>query len=81
METKKSVQELKSERVQQELVAEEPFRIWLKSERVQEPALAASGGGGTAPFLYELAVNQRQAVSSIELRPLEAIIHFNQAQA
>jgi hypothetical protein len=38
----KAVQELKAERVQEEiaLVAEEPFRISLKAERVQEPAFA-----------------------------------------
>ena len=45
METTQTVQELKAERVQEEiaLVTEEPFRLSLKSERVQEPAAVVVG--------------------------------------
>jgi hypothetical protein len=66
------VQELKSERVQQELVLGEPFRISLKSERVQE-ALAPAGAMGKVSAVYELSFNQERAVT-IELRELQTVI-------
>jgi hypothetical protein len=66
------VQELKSERVQQELVLEEPFRISLKSERVQEE-LAPAGAVGKVSTFYELSFNQTRAVM-VELHELQAVI-------
>jgi len=62
METQKVVQELKAERVQQELMLEEPFRISLKAERVQE-SLVPAGAGGTVSFAYELSFNQMRDVT------------------
>jgi hypothetical protein len=80
METKQvvsqdPVQELKSERVQEELVAavEEPFWISLKSERVQEPALAAAGMEATVASLYELSFNQMSVVT-VRLAEPQAVI-------
>ena len=75
MNTMNAVQELKSERVQEELalVAEEPFRIWLKSERVQEPAFAALGAGVPMSSAFELIINQKQPVT-IELPAFQAVI-------
>jgi hypothetical protein len=70
MNTQQAVQELKSERVQQELIAEEPFRISLKSERVQEEIAAV---GGRAFSLYELSFNQ-MGVVTIDLPELRAVV-------
>ena len=56
------VQELKAERVQGEL-AEEPFRISLKAERVQEPASLLSSEGGPASLAYEMSFNQMRPVT------------------
>jgi hypothetical protein len=72
MKTQQVVQELKSERVQEEMMAEEPFRVFLKSERVQEPALANAGGEETSSFL-ELTLNQQQPVT-IALDALQIVI-------
>ena len=70
-----AVQELKAERVQEEiaLAVEEPFRISLKAERVQEPAFATLGAGGPLSSAFELTINQRQPVT-IELPALQTVI-------
>ena len=73
MEIENTVQELKAERVQEELMAQEPFRIWLKAERIQEPELAAAGAEGTPPSSFELALSQPQAVT-IELLSVQAVV-------
>jgi hypothetical protein len=80
METKQvvsqdPVQELKSERVQEELMAEveEPFWVSLKSERVQEPALAAAGTEAVVTSVYELAFN-RMSVVKVQLAEPRAVI-------
>jgi len=73
MATQQVVQELKAERVQEELMAAEgPHWIWLKAERVQEPGLAAAGAEGKPSFL-KLAVSQQQKVS-IELLALQVVV-------
>lgn len=63
MNTKQNaVQELKSERLQQELAVEgSPLVIELKSERVQAPANAA-GGEKAMPSVVRLTVNQMKRV-------------------
>jgi len=68
------VQELKSERVQEEIALEEAFQISLKSERVQEE-LAPAGAVGRVSTVYELSFNQTRGVV-IELQELPAIIHL-----
>jgi hypothetical protein len=64
-------QELKSERVQEELrtVGGDPLVIWLKSERVQKPSLAPIAGPAEAP-VFELAVNphRRMKIDLIALQ-------------
>ncbi len=70
METQQDVQELKAERVQEELAAaaiEMPFQISLKAERVQDPALAMAGTGGVISAAYELSFNLRSV--AIEINP------------
>ncbi len=64
------VQELKAERVQEEIAAglfqivpEEPFRISLKAERVQEPSSLLASAGGTVSLAYEMSFNQMRAVT------------------
>jgi hypothetical protein len=62
METQQDVQELKAERVQEELAAaaiEMPFQISLKAERVQDPALAMAWDGGVVSTSYEMSLNLR----------------------
>ena len=74
-------QELKAERVQEELAAEplqigpveEPYQVSLKAERVQEPAFAAIGAQGPASSVFELTINQKQPVT-IELLALQVVI-------
>ena len=66
--TKQAVQELKPERVQEEiaLVADEPIRIWLKAERVQEPTAAAIGPDAhkaTPTYELNLTLAPQQEVS------------------
>ena len=80
MNKQQIVQELKSERVQEELVApaegliEVPFRAWLKSERVQEPTLAAAAEGEGQVFsAFELMIHQKEAVK-IELLAHQIVI-------
>ena len=67
METQQDVQELKAERVQEELAAadEMPFQISLKAERVQDPALALAGAGGIISTAYELSSNLRSVAIEI----------------
>jgi hypothetical protein len=65
--TKQAVQELKSERVQEEIalvVGDEPFRISLKSERVQQPGALAAGpdAQSTSSFEMNLALSPKQTV-------------------
>jgi len=60
------VQELKSERVQEELAAEgAPIRISLKSERVQEPSASAGGPAvqGSASFAMNLELSEMTSVT------------------
>ena len=74
MKTQQVVQELKSERVQEELALEEPFWLSLKSERVQEPALAQAGAGAnTSSCAYELSLNQTRSMT-IELTDPQVFI-------
>lgn len=74
MKTQQMVQELKAERVQEELMpAEEPCRIWLKAERVQEPALTAGGVEGKLSSSFELSFNQLQS-ARIELLAMQAVV-------
>ena len=79
MERTQSVQELKAERVQEELVAlavaAEPFQISLKAERVQEPAAVAVGAStqGSSGFALSLSFQQKQPVK-IEVPALGTII-------
>ena len=71
-----AVQELKAERVQGEVmaVAEEPFRLSLKAERVQEPeALAAEPAGPRASLELDLQLSQKQPVM-IELIDVGTIL-------
>lgn len=61
-----SVQELKAERVQEELaVAGEPFRISLKAERVQGPSASAEGTAtqGATAFALNLELSEVQPVT------------------
>jgi hypothetical protein len=83
METQQT-QELKSERVQEEMVplqieAEEPFRISLKAERVQEPESlrvpVSIQTGGTVSLAYEMSFNQMREVA-IELNEPQIVIHL-----
>lgn len=85
------VQELKSERVQEELVApaeapaeeliEVPFRAWLKSERVQEPTLAAAAEGEGQVFsAFELMIHQQEPMK-IELLAHQIVITLNGSNA
>ena len=68
--TKQAVQELKSERVQEEIalvgVGDEPFRIWLKAERVQQPSASAVGPDAqttsTPAFELNLTLSPKQPV-------------------
>src|SRR5262245_52874815 len=78
VDTQKAVQELKAERVQEELVAagvakEELSRIWLKAERVQEPALSGAGSEGAVASIVNLGFHQMERVA-IELLALQIVI-------
>lgn len=72
-------QELKSERVQADIMAvvEEPFQISLKSERVQAPGDFADGPATQLSSVFDLKLNlnQKQSVK-IELTALETIIRI-----
>ncbi len=69
MEMQQVVQELKAERVQQELMLEELFRISLKAERVQESLAPA----GKVSSVYELSFNQMRAMK-VELNEPQVVI-------
>jgi len=57
------VQELKSERVQEELAVEEsPLVIELKSERVQAPESVSRADQAAMPSVFQLAVSQKKRV-------------------
>lgn len=74
MNSKMNVQELKSERVQEELLAEEvPLVIWLKSERVQEPGIAPFVAEASSSSIFEMSVNLHQRVT-IDLHALQVSI-------
>ena len=75
MKTQPMVQELKAERVQEELMAVEAplYRAWLKAERVQEPALAAAGGEGKVSSAFELMIHQQEPVK-VELLAHQIVI-------
>jgi hypothetical protein len=65
MTTKQAAQDLKSERVQEEiaLVGDEPFRISLKAERVQQPsALAGPDTQPSSAFEMNLTLSPKQPV-------------------
>ena len=64
----------------QKLNVEEPFRISLKAERVQEPELAALGAGASLPSAFELTINQKQPVT-IELLGLQTVITLHETAA
>ncbi len=79
METQQAVvqdpaPELKAERVQGELT-EEPFRIWLKAERVQEPSSLLSSLGGPVSLAYEMSFNQMRAVT-VHLEEPQIVINL-----
>jgi hypothetical protein len=85
METQQVVQtqeqELKAERVQEELMmADDPFQVSLKAERVQEPAFAAVGAAVPLTSAFELRVNQEQPVT-IELHELRIVITLHGTNA
>ena len=77
METTQNVQELKAERVQEELalLAEEPFRISLKAERVQVPSVSAvePAAQGVAAVALNLELSDMRQVR-IELPGMDTII-------
>jgi hypothetical protein len=77
MKTQQMDQELKSERVQEEMAAEEPFRVYLKSERVQEPALADAWEESTS---LELTLPQQQPVT-ITLQAFQIVITLHSTTA
>ena len=57
------VQELKSERVQEELAVEEsPLVMELKSERVQAPESISRAGEAAMPSVFQLTVNRKKRV-------------------
>ena len=80
METQQ-VQELKAERVQEEIVAalEEPFTISLKAERVQQPVTvrtpASEPAGETVSLAYEMSFNQTRGLT-VELNEPQIVIHL-----
>jgi len=81
METQTNVQELKAERVQEEMVAELlPVRARLKAERVQEPALATTGGEGKVSSAFELMIHQQEPVK-IDLQAHEIVITLHGTNA
>jgi hypothetical protein len=72
------VQELKAERVQEEMtldlfeiLPEEPFRISLKAERVQEPSSLLA----PVSLAYEISFNQMRAVT-VELNEPQIVVNL-----
>ncbi len=85
METQQVVQtqeqELKAERVQEELMAvEEAYRFALKAERVQEPVAVAASTAVPLISAFELSMNQAQPVT-IELHGLQIVITLHGTNA
>jgi hypothetical protein len=81
METQTNVQELKAERVQEEMVAEAaPVRAWLKAERVQEPASAAAKGAGKVSSAFELMIHRQEPVK-VELVAHQIVITLHGTNA
>ena len=85
--TMNPVQELKAERVQEEVMAADrvgevtnPLVISLKAERVQEPAALALPGRGKLSSYVEVAVNPYERVT-IDLPALEVNITLEQPVA
>jgi len=83
MSEQNSVQELKAERVQEEMqlveVVDDPFWVSLKAERVQEPEVFAGAGNGTFSSTFELSLSQKQPVT-IELMALGVTITLHGKQ-
>jgi hypothetical protein len=74
--TKQAVQELKAERVQEEIaLVDEAFRISLKAERVQQPGALALGPAAqpSSAFELNLTLHPKQPVK-IDLTALGATI-------
>ena len=72
------VQELKSERVQEELAVEEsPLVIELKSERVQAPESVSRADQAAMPSVFQLAVSQKKRVV-IDVWSMGLTITFNE---
>jgi hypothetical protein len=73
-----AVQELKSERVQEELAVadQEPLVILLKSERVQQPETVTSNAEVVSSSTYELMVNPCERVT-IGLEELRVTIYLD----
>jgi hypothetical protein len=82
MKTQQMVQELKAERVQEEMVAAEAplYRASLKAERVQEPVSVAAGGAGRASSAFELMIHQKEPVK-IELLAYQIVITLHGTNA
>lgn len=85
--TMNPVQDLKAERVQEEIMAagggagvNDPLVISLKAERVQEPAAATVPAGEGGASYVEVAVNPYQRVA-IDLPELGVNITFEQPVA
>jgi hypothetical protein len=86
MTTKPAVQELKAERVQEEMVAvpvrkemlfvdvaDEPVWVSLKAERVQEPTSVAASGKAQHPSEFHVTVSHKQPIT-IELQERGTVI-------
>jgi hypothetical protein len=73
-----AVQELKSERVQEELTAagDEPLVIYLKSERVQKPEAFTSNPEVISSSAYELMVNPCERLT-LDLHELQVTIYLD----
>ena len=69
-----------TQQIVQKLNVEEPFRISLKAERVQEPSLAALGAGMPMSSAFELTINQKQPVT-IGLLGLQTVITLHETAA
>jgi hypothetical protein len=73
MQTKQQTEQL--EHMQEEVAVEEPVWMYLKSERVQEPAqLSGAQAEGNASRVYELAFSHQQPMT-IELAEPQIFIH------
>lgn len=67
--------------VQEPILAEpqEPFLIWLRSERVQEPQALTPEGEAKPPLLYEIALS-RPCPMTIDLPALELSMTIHMPQ-